>query len=135
MFSARDRFSLQLISDNLNVVALLLSMIIESGPQSKRAFIVTVYFLFKILKGITCKRAFSRCLISLLTVLISVSKKLDYLWYVLLYSLQLTIDLQSPKWWSLDKQFLHRLFLRTLSICSFMLIFLRSPHYIKRWLL
>ena len=69
-----DRFSWQLIPCNLSVVATSLSMIVESAPESKRAFTVTVWFLFEILTAITCKRAFLWCLISLLTVFIMASK-------------------------------------------------------------
>ena len=39
---ALDRFSWQLIPCNLSAVATSLSMIVESAPESKRAFTVTV---------------------------------------------------------------------------------------------
>ena len=41
---ALDRLIWQLIPCNLSVVATSLSMIVESAPGSKRAFIVTVWF-------------------------------------------------------------------------------------------
>ena len=51
-----DRLIWQLIPYNLSVVATSLSTIVESAPESKRAFIVTVWFFifFEILITITC---------------------------------------------------------------------------------
>ena len=55
---ALKRFSLQLILCNPSIVFTSLSITVESAPDSKREFTVTVQLSFEILTAITCQRAF-----------------------------------------------------------------------------